>query len=665
MPKARCGPEVVRRQVAIEAFALSPDGSSVVYVRRHVEGDAYRSHIWRIAYGGGRAQQLTRGAARDSSPSFSPDGSQLAFVRAPEGEGQGQVWLLALAGGEPTQLSRLPHGAAEVSWSPDGRLLAVLAASDDTPFIEGPLERGKEPRVRRIRRLDWRDDDVGHRDRRAHLYLLEPRPGSKPRQLTRGDFDVHNPAWSPDSSRIAFSADQRDERDLDPRTSIWTVDVGGGDPREVAALAGDADFPAYSPDGRHLAFLGMDVADPPEYEPWIIWLAPAAGGQPVPLIEGRDTPVGVWVWTDLDMAREKPGPVWLTDDSLGCLIALRARCRPHEISVGAGTPRPLTDEDGLLASGLESFAGRLVISASLDGRAGELYAVEDQGLRRLTRHGSGWQTRYRLPRMEELDIPGPTGLINTWLASPPDAGNAALPLILHFHGGPTGAYGPGGSLDAMVLTSAGYRVAMPNIRGSASFGYDWAAQLRGRWGEVDTEDALAVADWLVASGLADPRRLGLTGYSYAGYLIQQLVGITDRFAAAVAENGVANQVSSWANCYFGVAWNRRLALGDPMTEEAMLHAWRSSPLSNVENIRTPLLLLQAEEDRNCPAADSEQLFTALRTLGRETEYILYPEEHHEMKNYGRPDRRIDRHERILDWFARHFSARPLDADQGP
>ena len=144
------------------------------------------------------------------------------------------------------------------------------------------------------------------------------------------------------------------------------------------------------------------------------------------------------------------------------------------------------------------------------------------------------------------------------------------------------------------------------------------------------------------------------GLSYGGFLVQALIGRTDRFAAAVGEGGVANQVSAWANSYFGVYWNRRMGLGDPLTDEGMLKLWSSSPLAHAAEITTPLLILQAEEDKVCPASDNEQLFTALRALGREVEYILYPEEHHEMKIYGRPDRRLDRMERMLAWFMRHM-----------
>jgi dipeptidyl aminopeptidase/acylaminoacyl peptidase len=205
----------------------------------------------------------------------------------------------------------------------------------------------------------------------------------------------------------------------------------------------------------------------------------------------------------------------------------------------------------------------------------------------------------------------------------------------------------------MALCAAGYRVLMPNIRGSTTFGADWIKPLAGGWGRVDAEDALAALDGLVDRGLADPRRAAVMGLSYGGFLTQWLIGVSGRFAAACSENGVTNQVSTWANSFFGVHYNRRASLGDPLSEDGMLRLWRSSPLRNAANITTPLLMLQAEEDRICPPADNEQLFTALKVLGREVEYILYPEEHHEMKSYGRPDRRIDRIERILAWFDRY------------
>jgi dipeptidyl aminopeptidase/acylaminoacyl peptidase len=194
---------------------------------------------------------------------------------------------------------------------------------------------------------------------------------------------------------------------------------------------------------------------------------------------------------------------------------------------------------------------------------------------------------------------------------------------------------------------------MPNIRGSTTHGPAWQEALFGRWGDADAEDVHAVADGLVERGLAPPDRMGLMGLSYGGYLTQWMAGESDRFAGAVAENGVGNVLADWGEAYFGVHYGRHYGQGDPLTEAGAAELWRQSPLRIASQFRTPLLLLQAEEDRNCPPGANEQLFVALKTLGRETEYVLYPEEHHELKNYGRPDRRIDRMERHLAWFDKY------------
>ena len=192
-------------------------------------------------------------------------------------------------------------------------------------------------------------------------------------------------------------------------------------------------------------------------------------------------------------------------------------------------------------------------------------------------------------------------------------------------------------MDTTLLAAHGYRLVLPNIRGSDTHGTGWIKGLDGRWGDADQADVLAVLDALVAQGLTDPNGAVLGGT-----------------LTVAAENGVANQVSAWANSYFGVHYNRRHNMDDPLSEGGMRHLWKMSPLSAAREIHTPLLMLQAEEDRICPASDNEQLFTALKVLGRPVEYILYPEEHHEMKNYGRPDRRIDRMDRILAWFDRYL-----------
>jgi dipeptidyl aminopeptidase/acylaminoacyl peptidase len=256
--------------------------------------------------------------------------------------------------------------------------------------------------------------------------------------------------------------------------------------------------------------------------------------------------------------------------------------------------------------------------------------------------------------MQELIVKGPAGPIRTFVLSPAGARNRPMPTILHIHGGPTWAWPHAADSTDHMLVGAGYRVARPNIRGSWDQGREWIAALDGAWGDADDADCHAVLDHLIKAGLADPKRLGCYGNSYGGFVVNWLVGTTDRFAAAVSSNGVTNQISAYGNCDVGYLYNPQEGLGEPLTPEGVESLWRQSPLRHVSNVHTPLMILQGESDLRCPPADNEQFFIALRRLGREVEYVLYPDSDHSMASSARPDRRVDRMERIVAWFGMHL-----------
>jgi dipeptidyl aminopeptidase/acylaminoacyl peptidase len=651
---------LVNAQVVIESFSLSARGD-LVYAVRRVRRGRYVSHLWRTGWSGGRARRLTSGPVRDVSPAISPDGKLVAFARSDVGPdpAESQIWILPLGGGKPWQLTRLRHGASAPVWSPDGRRLAILGPAGRDRFVVGRRRAKQAPLARRITRTDFRDDEAGLLSRRSHLWTIRVRTRATPRRLTSGDFDVEGPVWAPDGSWLAFTADMGDDANLMPRTELFRVAAGGGPVGPLASLAGDASHPAISPDGRWIAFIGTDVPDPPEQTIARAYVAAVDDVEPPRcLTPNLDRSIGNGAWADLVMADDGPGPVWLDDASLVAMVGDRGRNLPFRITLD-GKVAPMIDPARVVGCAIAAVGSRLAMSAGVDRHAAELYAIEPGRagrwrLRQLSTQGAGWQSRFPLPTWDELWIDGAGGPIQTWVVSPAGAGRPALPTVLVLHGGPTGSHAPGGTLDSTLLAAHGYRVVLPNIRGSDTFGTAWIAGLDGRWGDIDAADVLAVVDAVVAQGLADPQRLGVMGLSYGGYLTQWLLGHTDRFAAGASENGVANQISAWGNSYFGVHYNRRHNLGDPLSDRGMRRLWKTSPLSRAGEIHAPLLMLQAEEDRICPPADNEQLFTALKVLGREVEYILYPEEHHEMKNYGRPDRRIDRMERILAWFDRYL-----------
>lgn len=280
--------------------------------------------------------------------------------------------------------------------------------------------------------------------------------------------------------------------------------------------------------------------------------------------------------------------------------------------------------------------------------ASDLYALDATGPRRLTDHGA-WLQGYSQPAVTRTEFDGPAGPITTYLIDPPD-GIACRATVLLLHGGPTGQWAAVPPVEAILLASVGYRVALPNIRGSIDRGAGHVAGLGGAWGSHDVADVIAVTEHLLDQGLARAGALGVLGLSYGGFLTQCVIGKSNLFAAAVAENGVANQISAWAGSDLGPSYNRAAHLADPLTGEGVQQLWDASPLKYAARITTPLLLLQGADDRTCPASDNEQLFVALRALGRTVEYVLYPEESHLMQATARLDRRIDRHVRVIAWF---------------
>ncbi len=703
--RPRVTPDIIRRQVVLEEHDTLPDGSGAVVVRRVVHDEwTYRSHLLLVQFGSASAAgpaslrpratapvQLTRGPVRDSVPRVSPDGRRVAFLRSfpDEPDRPTAIMITDLDGGEPWPLIAPEHGVSQPSWAPDGRRLAFVAPDAPPRHLVRVPPKGRTPVARRIVRVDWRLDEIGHRDGWDHLWIADVRDGARPHQLTHGEFDARSPAWSPDGAWIAFAADPRPDADLHPRPSIWVVPaagpppdgVGAAEPVEVLAAAGYADSPAWSPDGRWIACSGVDVAEPLDTEMPGCLVGPADGSaRPVALGPHLDLPIAALMDTDMNgwMASSRLGPFWDGPDGLVALITERGCAVPWRFPFDAATggasgdPVRLVDAAAAcwtlaVAPAAGSRPAVVSVIGTLDDRPMELMTVErGRGprarLRTWTADGSRWRRGVPWPEMRRVAVPGDGGPVDTWIASPAGAGDRPLPTIVDVHGGPLGGWAPAPSLETVLLCARGYRVILPNIRGSTGYGRDWIEPQLGDWGGVDAADVLAAVDHAVALGLVDPDRLGLLGLSYGGFMVNWLVGAApDRFRAAVSENGVTNQVNDWANSDTGPEYCRMARLGAPFSEEGVARLWRQSPLRLVDRIRTPLLMLQAESDLRCPAADNEQLFIALRHLGREVEYILYPESWHTYAITGRPDRRIDRNERMLAWFDRHLQRDGRDA----
>jgi len=633
----------ILRETQARQVAVAPDGSSAVYARRTIEKGEYRIRLWRVPMTRGRAEQITSGDV-DTRPRFSPDAKRLLFLSTRSGESQ--PWLLPLSGGEPTQLAEFEGGVGAADWAPDGESVLALAESGENRFLVGDRE---SPTARQIRDLNWRLDLVGIRDQFTSLWVV-PARGGKPKRLTAPRYEVAQAFWSPDGKRIGFVADLRPEAAVLEEPQAWSISAGGGRASKLAELKGEIVAGAWSPRGR-LAFLGLDKMKPGGWEN--IGLCVKEGRSQQRLGEELDRMFFYAVVTDLhDFGARFPPPlIWLDDENLLCLVSDRGSCVPYRFGLDGAVERLVEREDAVCAW-LAEGGGRIATIASIAGGGAEVYAVEDGDLRQLSRNGARWFAPYRRDPERHSIAHRDGHELDAWLVRP--RGRRSRGLVLQIHGGPHLAHGPSPWLEMVALADAGFTVLYGNPRGSVSYGEDFARAIDGNWGDTDASDCLRLVDWAVRKGIAGRDHVGLLGLSYGGYMTNWLLGHhPGRFAAAVSENPVLDLFSFYGESDYGFLIAEHAAgVEKPWTAYERL--FDRSPSSQLHRNTAPLLLLQAEGDLRCPAGQTEMAFTLLRRLGQTVEMVRYPDEFHLTLSIGRPDRRVDRIERIVDWFERYL-----------
>lgn len=670
---------------------LSPDGKLLAYtvLRIDEEKDKGLTDIFLADLEGGQTRRLTN-SGKDSAPRFSPDGRRIAFVSSRNEKSQ--LFVIDLGGGEawPVPTDEAVTGAP--TWFPDGKLIAynasVFSHPDDwRPYAGAPEydaqrlreiakranetekngdDKKKANEVKVITRLHYRHDGIGYfGDLRRHVFVT-PVPDTAPagelkpagRQITHGDSDFGAPAISPDGRSLVVDANRSEQADYEHKRDLWLYDVESCDAALLYSAAGPSANPRWSPDGDMIAFEGHDFSRNVSTtgDLWLLNVREfmagiRAGGHPSALTQAcavnvtrpLDRPFGAHSGSEL---RGSGGDqLYWAGSELYFIMSDHGAGGVYKTSAD-GCVTPVLVDPARAISAISGDGTRLAYLASEVDRLEEVFLADGAGGQPIARANDGFSADVTLAKWEKFTYKSADCTeIDGWLIYPVGyEPGRKYPLMLLIHGGPHGAYGPGFNFMGQLFAARGYAVLFTNPRGSTTYSQDFTCAIDKDWGALDYADILAGVDVIIDRGLADPDRLYVQGWSFGGYMTCWIVTQTGRFRAACGGASVSNLHSDYgvADILWADEWEYG---GQPWRDAA--HLLARSPLTHVEQVRTPLLLLHGESDLRVFTTQSDEFYAALKRLGKDVVMVRYPGEYH---GFRRPLHRVDRYERTLAWF---------------
>ncbi|MGP4032000.1 S9 family peptidase [Pseudarthrobacter sp. 1C304] len=687
---------------SVSAPAVHPDGTCAVVsvVRPDFDADAYVGQLWMVPLGASRdggqpARRLTRGF-RDTAPAFSPDGHSLAFLRAAPG-GKPQLHIVEAAGGEPQLVTAAPLGVTAFAWSPDSSHVVYSARTPEAGrygTTDGVSAGGEDARL--ITDYQYRMNGVGYTaDKPVQLFLVEvPEPGAEPkvapagralkaaatepsgsgeqaagaaallpaaRQLTTAATDHNGASFSADGRTIYFTAALHEGSDADLVSGIYRLpadeDPAGVETEADTGAEPEAIAPAntgrlavhavrQSQDGQWLFFLAQDMGATGQdfvARNTALYVMPAAGGEATRLSDVETMDLGT------NGRIELRGP-----DSALVLNTSRGTVELLEFSA-AGSQEVLVDGPRTVV-GAAAGGGSLVVSFTDAQTAGDVAVADGGRLRVLTDFSAPLRSEAGVIEPVELTFPSDDGYpVHGWLVRP--AGPGPHPVLLNIHGGPFAQFTGALFDEAQVYADAGYAVLMCNPRGSAGYGQAHGRAIKEKMGTLDMQDVLAFLDGALGKfDELDAGAVGIMGGSYGGYLTAWTISHDHRFKAAIVERGFLDPVSFTGSSDIG--W----FFGGEYTGRSAEQMAAQSPIARVDQVRTPALVIHSEEDLRCPVEQGQRYFTALKQLGVESAFLVFPGENHELSRSGTPHHRKQRFDQILAWWARYL---PTAANPAP
>jgi len=632
---------------------LSPDGQWIAYVvgTTDTKEDKSSSHIWLTSIDGTNDRQITFGQESESSPRWSPDGKYLSFTSSRPGKARGsQVWLLDRSGGEAWQLTEVKGRLQGYEWAPDAKRLALIIGDPDPEAEPGPSPApgaSATPRVPKpivIDRYRFKQDVQGYllSGRHSYIYLFDINT-KKLDRLTNGKSDESSIAWSPDGTRIAFMSNHLDDPDREPSAQLFVVDAKPGSMEKAlspATVRAGRSRPEWSPDNKWIAFFEGDEKKYGAYSMDHLMLVAT---------DGTSAPTRFKATDDLDRGTST---VRFSPDgkSITFLVTDDRSVYPARANLSGGAVEKLM-KPPIVISSWTSAGGRTIVLSGNDTKPTEIYAFENNSLRQITHQNDALIAELDFGATEDVEFKAKDGTdVHGLLTYPVGyAKGTKVPLLLRIHGGPNGQDQHALSLERQYFAANGYAVLAVNYRGSAGRGQKFSRAIFADWGNYEVIDLQAGVDHVVKMGVADPDRLGVGGWSYGGILTDYLIASDNRFKAATSGAGTAFTVSFYGTDQYIIQYDYEI--GPPWNPKSWeIYQKLSYPFLHADRIKTPTLFLGGERDFNVPVQGGQQMYQALRSLGIDTQLIIYPNEFHGIQ---RPSYQRDRYERYLAWYEKY------------
>lgn len=646
----------------------SPDGKQVAYVVSITDTKADRSnaHIWTIGFDGSNDREVTFSTDSEGSPRWTPDGKYLSFTSSRPGPARGnQIWLLDRRGGEAFQLTDIKGRLAGFEWSPDSKKIAMVVGDPDpdAPDESAPAATpapaaaggrggagrgGAAPKPIVIDRYKYKQDGQGYllSGRHSYIYLYDVE-SKKLDRLTTGKADESSPAWSPDGTRIAFMSNRHPDSDREPNAQLFVADAKPASPEKALttldSLAGRG-RPEWSADGKWIAFLEGEERKFSAYGMEHLFIVPADGSAPPKRVAGSEA-----------LDRSVSAPRWAEDGkALYATVTDDMHVYGVRVPVDGGSVVPVTAKDIVL--GARHSAGSCAVAMLGDDKHhNEIYSARPSGgslkFEQLTHQNDELFAELDLGATQEVSFKSKDGTeVHALLTTPPGyTAGAKVPLLLRIHGGPNSQEQHQFSAERQFFAANGYAVLAVNYRGSAGRGQKFSRAIAADWGHYEVDDLIAGVDHVIKMGVADPGKLGVGGWSYGGILTDYMIASDPRFKGATSGAGTAFTVAFYGTDQYILQYDYEI--GPPWNPKSWeTYQKISYPFLHADRIKTPTIFFGGERDFNVPVQGGQQMYQALRSLGVDTQLVIYPNENH---GISRPSYVKDRYQRYLAWYDKY------------